>query len=266
MAHDEDALPTAVTYHADLPSHQLIVKIALAAATWTSTTSWSERGAVVHSRSNCLVLCTTHPRLLHEGKLTISGNAETELSFCDEDRAPMELAAIAPASHSCGTEQSKPLRADSTSTPASLATQGGSRDVSSNLSTSSPTTRFERFSDGVGGDVAAASHHAAAAGRWTLGRAKRVDGQRCGRRSDVPRARRPRPSGKIWVWPRVSVVRRYHSAGATGMGDGQTRAGDRQLTRAVGLPGAGDPLANTACRRRGGRPAFEESGLAFRSG
>jgi DprA/Smf-like nucleotide binding protein involved in DNA uptake len=36
-----------------------------------------------HSRRNCLVLCTTHHRLLHEGKLSISGDADQELQFQD---------------------------------------------------------------------------------------------------------------------------------------------------------------------------------------
>jgi DprA/Smf-like nucleotide binding protein involved in DNA uptake len=36
-----------------------------------------------HSRSNCLVLCTTHHRLLHEGKLSVTGNADHELRFQD---------------------------------------------------------------------------------------------------------------------------------------------------------------------------------------
>jgi len=36
-----------------------------------------------HSRRNCLVLCTTHHRLLHEGKLSIEGDAERELCFRD---------------------------------------------------------------------------------------------------------------------------------------------------------------------------------------
>jgi hypothetical protein len=40
-----------------------------------------------HSRSNCLVLCTTHHRLLHEGKLTILGDAEGELAFLDAEGA-----------------------------------------------------------------------------------------------------------------------------------------------------------------------------------
>lgn len=34
-----------------------------------------------HSRRNCLVLCTTHHRLLHEGKLRVEGDADRELRF-----------------------------------------------------------------------------------------------------------------------------------------------------------------------------------------
>jgi hypothetical protein len=36
-----------------------------------------------HARSNCLVLCTTHHRLLHEGQLQLSGDVEAELEFRD---------------------------------------------------------------------------------------------------------------------------------------------------------------------------------------
>ena len=34
-----------------------------------------------HSRDNCLLLCTTHHHLLHDGKLELSGDAEGELCF-----------------------------------------------------------------------------------------------------------------------------------------------------------------------------------------
>jgi hypothetical protein len=34
-----------------------------------------------HSRSNCLLLCTTHHHLLHDGKLELSGDAEGEVCF-----------------------------------------------------------------------------------------------------------------------------------------------------------------------------------------
>ena len=44
-----------------------------------------------HSRANCLVLCTTHHRLLHEGKLRIECNADRELCFYDATGAPLGL-------------------------------------------------------------------------------------------------------------------------------------------------------------------------------
>ncbi len=65
-----------------------------------------------HSRGNCLVLCTTHHRLLHEGKLLLSGDAEGELSFCDSDGAPI----VEPA-----------CTFDIHQAPPPSATQGGSR-------------------------------------------------------------------------------------------------------------------------------------------
>ncbi|MBI4705183.1 MAG: hypothetical protein HY744_29090, partial [Deltaproteobacteria bacterium] len=37
----------------------------------------------VHSRSNCLCLCSTHHGLLHDGLLRIEGDAEAELRFFD---------------------------------------------------------------------------------------------------------------------------------------------------------------------------------------
>jgi hypothetical protein len=46
-----------------------------------------------HSRRNCLVLCTTHHELLHDGKLTVTGNADHELSFCDASGRPIVAAA-----------------------------------------------------------------------------------------------------------------------------------------------------------------------------
>ena len=45
-----------------------------------------------HSRRNCLVLCTTHHELLHDGKLTVAGDAEHELSFYDANGRPMVAA------------------------------------------------------------------------------------------------------------------------------------------------------------------------------
>ena len=42
-----------------------------------------------HSRRNGLVLCTTHHRLLHEGKLQVSGDAEGELFFLDARGQPL---------------------------------------------------------------------------------------------------------------------------------------------------------------------------------
>lgn len=38
-----------------------------------------------HSRSNCMTLCTTHHRLLHEGRLFVNGDAEGELCFRRSD-------------------------------------------------------------------------------------------------------------------------------------------------------------------------------------
>jgi hypothetical protein len=43
-----------------------------------------------HSRANCVVLCTTHHRSLHEGKLHISGDAEGQLDVRDESGALIE--------------------------------------------------------------------------------------------------------------------------------------------------------------------------------
>ena len=43
-----------------------------------------------HSRSNCIVLCTTHHRLLHEGKLHITGDAEGTLDVRDDSGALVE--------------------------------------------------------------------------------------------------------------------------------------------------------------------------------
>ena len=42
-----------------------------------------------HSRSNCLVLCTTHHHLLHDGKLELSGDAEGELCFRHAEGHPV---------------------------------------------------------------------------------------------------------------------------------------------------------------------------------
>jgi hypothetical protein len=39
-----------------------------------------------HSRRNCITLCSTHHRLLHEGKLLITGNADAEPVFLDAAR------------------------------------------------------------------------------------------------------------------------------------------------------------------------------------
>ncbi len=45
----------------------------------------------VHSRKICLVLCTTHHRLLHEGKLQVTGDADGELSFLDARGEPFAV-------------------------------------------------------------------------------------------------------------------------------------------------------------------------------
>jgi DprA/Smf-like nucleotide binding protein involved in DNA uptake/HNH endonuclease len=50
-------------------------------------TSQADGGA--HSRANCVVLCTTHHRLLHEGKLRISGDADGEIEVRDSTEAPI---------------------------------------------------------------------------------------------------------------------------------------------------------------------------------
>jgi hypothetical protein len=42
-----------------------------------------------HSRRNCLTLCTTHHELLHDGKLTVAGNADHDLTFCDASGRPI---------------------------------------------------------------------------------------------------------------------------------------------------------------------------------
>src|SRR5262245_4958296 len=53
-----------------------------------------------HSRSNCVCLCTTHHKLLHDSRLRIEGDAEGELLFYDEAGAPISLpAALLVASH-----------------------------------------------------------------------------------------------------------------------------------------------------------------------
>jgi hypothetical protein len=49
-----------------------------------------------HSRGNCVCLCTTHHRLLHDGHLRIEGDADGELRFEGETGAPISLS---PASH-----------------------------------------------------------------------------------------------------------------------------------------------------------------------
>lgn len=50
-------------------------------------TPQAEGGA--HSRANCLLLCTTHHRLLHEGKVRITGDADGELDVRDPDGMPI---------------------------------------------------------------------------------------------------------------------------------------------------------------------------------
>ncbi len=51
-----------------------------------------------HSRRNCLTLCTPHHELLHDGKLTVAGNADRHLSFCDASGRPI-VAAVSVATH-----------------------------------------------------------------------------------------------------------------------------------------------------------------------
>jgi hypothetical protein len=43
----------------------------------------------VHARKNCVCLCSTHHRMLHERQLVIRGNAEAELEFLDELGRPL---------------------------------------------------------------------------------------------------------------------------------------------------------------------------------
>jgi hypothetical protein len=50
-------------------------------------TSQADGGA--HSRGNCVVLCTTHHRLLHEGKLVVTGDADGELEVRDSSGIPI---------------------------------------------------------------------------------------------------------------------------------------------------------------------------------
>lgn len=86
----------------------------------------------VHSRSNCLVLCTTHHRLLHEGKLTISGDADGEPSFCDADGTPIAQPLNSQASWDARTTRgvegatTEPAPATPTTPVPTSATQGGS--------------------------------------------------------------------------------------------------------------------------------------------
>jgi hypothetical protein len=60
-----------------------------------------------HSRENCLLLCTTHHHLLHDGKLELSGDAEGELCFRDAEghsfAGPDSLAALP-----TGTDETTP--------------------------------------------------------------------------------------------------------------------------------------------------------------
>lgn len=49
------------------------------ARTLTTNHIVSQADGGAHSRDNCVVLCTTHHRLLHEGKLTIAGDADRDL-------------------------------------------------------------------------------------------------------------------------------------------------------------------------------------------
>ncbi len=83
-----------------------------------------------HSRANCIVLCGTHHRLLHEGKLHVSGDAEGQLEVVDESGAPIEerkrWAGFVSGTHVDATEsRDKREFVDSTLEPSSAATQGG---------------------------------------------------------------------------------------------------------------------------------------------
>jgi hypothetical protein len=55
-------------------------------------TSLAEGG--VHSRANCVLLCTTHHRRLHEGKLSITGDADGELDVRDTGGVAIDDRAI----------------------------------------------------------------------------------------------------------------------------------------------------------------------------
>ena len=65
----------------------------------------------MHSRRNCLVLCTTHHRLLHEGKLQVSGDAEGELSFLDARGQPLVYVSAAAGDRARATEPGATLTA-----------------------------------------------------------------------------------------------------------------------------------------------------------
>ena len=77
-----------------------------------------------HSRKNCVVLCTTHHRLLHEGKIGITGNAEGCLEVRDASGALIGAVATLVAA-----TRRRSRSSDGATEPAAsagVATQGGS--------------------------------------------------------------------------------------------------------------------------------------------
>jgi hypothetical protein len=84
-----------------------------------------------HSRANCIVLCTTHHRLLHDGKLQIIGDAEGQLEVRDESGAPIEerkpWTDFALGSHADSTESRDSEQSVGSAVETSVeTTQGGS--------------------------------------------------------------------------------------------------------------------------------------------
>lgn len=74
----------------------------------------------VHSRSNCFVICRTHHRLLHDGKLHVAGDAEGELSFRHASGEPF-VDLVPPTPLPLASERQVEIEAE-----LDVASQGGS--------------------------------------------------------------------------------------------------------------------------------------------